>query len=173
MFKIKNKQQTNQADVIDGKLILSFPGAINPIVWQMDIVGTKASAIEVLTKDDHYELALKGARNDHNTIASFSSREDAVNALTAVSRAMQEADGKIHAPTGGTYSTNKKSNGSWFATLLKITGIIILLFIIYAIIAIIATANMDPSQFNTASPTSAPADSTGMPMSADDFLNNQ
>ena len=37
----------SSARVVDGKLILSFPHALTPVVWQMDLSQTKASALEV------------------------------------------------------------------------------------------------------------------------------
>ena len=44
---ISNKNGAS-ANVVDGKLILSFPHAQTPVLWQMDLAQAKASAIEVL-----------------------------------------------------------------------------------------------------------------------------
>ena len=53
----KDKTKTTSASVVDGKLILSFPHAQTPVLWQMDLTQAKASSLEV-TKSEKGKVAL-------------------------------------------------------------------------------------------------------------------
>lgn len=87
----KNHNDAN-ASVVDGKLILSFPEAITPIVWQMDLNDAKSSSFEVTNDGDHFALVTKkqGAQKKES-IAPFSTKEQAVAALMATSSALKTA----------------------------------------------------------------------------------
>ena len=103
MFGQSNKNQGNAASarVVDGKLILSFPQALTPIVWQMDLSDAKSSAFEVIQDNDNYTLISKkqgGQKKD--VIAPFAARSEAVDALMATSRALENAHGQIRTANG-------------------------------------------------------------------------
>lgn len=86
---------SSSAKVVDGTLIISLPDAISPVVWRMDFGHAKSSAIEVRDNDGHYVLILKTPKGDVNDIAPFDSKSKAVNALMAVSKAMEHGQGQI------------------------------------------------------------------------------
>lgn len=87
---------TSGARVVDGKLILSFPDAIKPVLWQMDIVSAKASALEVETlQGGQAALMLKTPKGEQTTVAVFESREAALSALMTVGAALGCAHGQI------------------------------------------------------------------------------
>lgn len=169
------------ASVVDGKLILSFPHALTPVVWQMDITQAKSSALEVLKaeKDEIYTLTLKTQKGEKVEIASFDSREQAINGLMAASKALEAGHGNMQIAanedqniTIARASQKKGSKGKW------ITGIVaaIALFLLFGLWG--ATAPSGPQSIRTAAGTnpqqsSAPsaAQSAGVPVSADDFLN--
>lgn len=84
------------ARVVDGKLILSFPEAVNPVLWQMDLVSAKASALEVETlQGGQAALMLKTPKGEQATVAIFESREAALSALMTVGAALGCAHGQI------------------------------------------------------------------------------
>lgn len=187
---------TASASVIDGTLILSLPDAITPIVWRLDLVHAKASALEVRTNDDStFTLALKTPRGDVNEIAKFSSRGRAVAALMSVTRAMEQAHGQIkpaandgepynptHLPVPlqtrrrkSTATAHPSDRKGWM-------GGVVALALIIGLGAILL--NMGPrhvSALSSASPAAgsaagmaAPAaDTSGVAVSADDFLKNR
>lgn len=158
------------ANIIDGKLILSFPGAINPTVWQMDLATTKASALEVQKTEDHFDLVLKIASKDTQKIASFTTQTEAVTALTATSKAMENASGKIHPSSSeNSYNYSKPKSGI-LKTLAKIIGVLAVLFIIYLIIGIATLPKTGALQQSNTTQQNPAESSNGVPMSAEDFL---
>lgn len=173
------KSSAVPASIVDGKLILSFTAAKNPIIWQMDLVNIKISALEIQTQDEETTLVLRNPKGDTITIAVFHARQDALDSLVEISNALAKAHGQIGgAPKGengeaapSPYTGKKKS---LFKNLLTLIG-----FITVAIIGISFALNL-LSGLNTrgdqsASPTSLSQSSAqdGTPVSADDFLKGQ
>ncbi len=104
----KTADSNTAARVVDGKLILSFPAAQNPIVWQVDLSEIKASHFEVnhVEKNNVYALnmikdnnasAKANAKTTTKTsqkttqIALFATQDAAAQAL------MDTADALVHA----------------------------------------------------------------------------
>ena len=176
LYGLSNSQKSS-AKVVDGKLVLSCPGALNPIVWQMDFAHVKASALEVNENknDGSFALKLKTPKGENVQIAPFAKKEEAVQGLMAASKALENAQGKIHAvPTKNTNSqtphtqTPEKSASSWIPAILGLALLIILLFVWSAL------SPHAPSSINqsvTPGSAASSANSTnGVPLSADDFL---
>ena len=70
------KDYKSSAKVVDGKLILSFPNAVNPVVWQMESQEAKASALEVNDNEKSgYDLVLKTLKGERVQVASFAEKE--------------------------------------------------------------------------------------------------
>ena len=83
------------AKIVDGILVISLPDAINPIVWQMELGQSKASALEVRAgADGTHILTLKTPRQDVQDIAAFTNRDQAVKALMTVSSALENGNGQ-------------------------------------------------------------------------------
>jgi hypothetical protein len=183
---------TASASVVDGTLILSLPDAITPIVWRLDLVHAKASALEVREAENAtFILALKTPRGDVNEIAKFASRGRAVAALMCVTRAMEQAHGQMKpaANDGEPYNpthlpvpvrtrrakahATQPSNGK------GLIGGVIALLLIVGLGAVLL--NMGPRQvtaLSAASPaagtsTASSPQSAGVAVSADDFLKNR
>ena len=184
---LSSKKQTSDASasVVDGKLILSLPDAKTPVVWQMDLTTTKASALEVQHNEetDIYTLTLKTPRGETIEVAPFTNREYAVEGLMAASSALENAHGQIRGITQeGAAPANdaaasipaqaKTSGGSgkkWLIAILSVAGIFVL-FNIWA-----QLMPRPPASVNYAA-QSAPVDprnSAGVPVSADEFLRAQ
>ena len=103
------------AKIIDGKLILSFPDAITPIIWQMDFGAAKMSALEIRTLDEKNQLLLTAPKADTIEIASFNDKNQAIDHLVAISKALDKAQGNIRQKDGKASKTNP------FIKTLKIT----------------------------------------------------
>lgn len=167
------------ASVVDGKLILSFPGAITPIVWQMDLSKAKASALEIQEKNGGYALVLKTAKGETTDIAPFDERAKALDGLMAASRALSSAHGHIYTPTQGSDSATPNAQGAYpkkksklIPILLSVLGVIVLLWILSAV------NYQAPQGYNNASAPSqqsanSAAQSSGVAVSADDFLSGR
>lgn len=179
------------ASVVDGTLILSLPDALTPVVWRLDLGHAKASALEVRDHEDgSFTLLLKTPRGDVNEIARFATRGRAITALMSVTHAMEQSHGQFRpAAYGGEpynaahlpvpvlrkrgkahAAANSNSNGKgWLGGLVALALIILLGGIIL---------NMGPKQvastaaLNPAAGT-PPSQAAGVPVSADDFLNNR
>lgn len=191
-LKYKKYDDAN-ASVVDGKLILSFPEALTPIVWQMDLSDAKSSSFEVTNDGDNFALVTKkqGAQKKES-IAPFPTKEQAIAALMATSSALKNGHGHIH-PSGAAQPTqaapqqiyhmssqtaqSKGGAGKWIVA--------ILCFLIIGFLFMMIM-NMQPrmvgssgngtntieSAGSTASPAS-PSNSAGVPVSADEFLRSR
>lgn len=182
--------KSSSARVVDGKLILSFPEALTPILWQMELNEAKASALEVRAAGDGvYTLTLRTARGETLEIAPFEKREDAVAALMVIAKALESAHGQIrpfhHAAAPATESAaaipsaapvaplkireRKSAAGKWAA------GILGVLFV-FVLLNMWAYLSPRPPSGMGAASSAAPAgagsaqSSAGVPVSADDYL---
>lgn len=166
-------QHGSTASVVDGKLILSLPGALTPVVWQMDLAQAKASALEVLPAKDeqNFTLTLKNAKADNIDIATFGKRTEAVDALMAASRALASAHGQIRPADGtATASVRPRKRGR---LIVPVLGILLLFALIAVWISLLPRApGTEPGSASPAAmqTDSATAPSPGVPVSADDFL---
>jgi len=172
------------ASVVDGKLILSFPGAINPVVWQMDLSKAKASALEVQEKNGGFALVLKTPNGENLDIAPFDERDKAIQGLMAASRALENAYGQIHSASISNENTpnqtahahhggvEKKKGGKFWPITLGLLFILALLWI-WAGMSIEPLNGGYQQSAATQSSASGPqgaADQAGVPVSADDYL---
>lgn len=180
MLKILTPQDHNQsqADIVDGKLILTLPTAITPAVWQMDLAGTKASVMEVQEKGEEFVLVLRTPSGENLDVASFAQRANAVEALMIISSALKEASGKIYvpgAPANDAISLSPvapKKASSMGSIIFKIFGVLGMILVGYLLL--ITVIGLSSGARQNASVTSPQAEqSSGVPMSADDFLSGQ
>lgn len=191
---LKNEtKQVRAATVVDGKLILSFPQAITPIVWQMDLADAKSSSFEVIQEDGAFALVTKKqGEQKKDMIAPFQSRDDAVAALMATSEALASGHGHIrggdtqataHTPVHTIVSPAYAQVAPVTAKRGGVMKWIVAVLILAVLLGLIsAMASMRPrapgSVSNAASLSGAasntstqnPAESAGVPVSADDFL---
>lgn len=181
-FKTFKSAYTASAKVVDGKLVFSLPGAVTPVVWQMDLDNVKASALQVITDKDGalHILALKTPKGESTDIAAFEKREAAVQALMAASHALENAHGKIRSPAAGTGKETgrpdipytmpaKRSGGSKWGIVLAVVFIVILIGIWGSLSMSPQTTDLNAARSTSPAETS-PENRTGVPLSADDFL---
>jgi hypothetical protein len=174
---------SSSAKVVDGTLILSLPDAVAPVVWRMELGSVRSSALEVREREDGlFVLTLKTPKGDVSDVAPFSERGRALRALMAVSDAMAHAHGEIRPAAaandagGGPAAApapRRRARGSNLAA--GIVGLVVLAFLLFML------ARLAPNPAGMQMPAAAeggasavgggsPADATGVPVSADDFL---
>ncbi|MCC6598017.1 MAG: hypothetical protein IT559_04440 [Alphaproteobacteria bacterium] len=160
------------AHVVDGRLILSLPLAIRPIVWQMDLSQTKSSALEVREADEGktHILVLKTPRGETVEIAPFANKNDAIEGLMAVTGAFENAQGQMqpnNTANNASVTTVQgrppaaKGHGKWLAAILILilTGTLFLLW----------TSPTGPASQTPIDPQNT----AGVPLSADAYLQNR
>jgi hypothetical protein len=201
---LKKSQETTRnanAVVVDGKLILSFPEAITPIVWQIDLQDAKSSSFEVVEDKDGFALTTKkqGAQKK-DVIAPFAQKQDAVNALMATSYALQGAHGKISGLSVAS-SDNSASNaakhaaaqslphgyapliiekskggfGKWLIVIIALILIVMMFSMMSAMQPRVPGSVDNAAGFGnrTAAGGTPASESSGVPVSADDFLRSR
>ena len=181
-----NIKIANSATVVDGKLILSFPEAQIPVIWQMDLVNAKSSALEVQEKKDKkfFALILKTTKGETVEIAAFENRKNAIAALMAASYALQNAHGQIKQPQAGgaipviasgqaqiSQTKNTRKKGKWIAVIITLALIIFLINLINSISP--RPSSLIASGGNTVSGNTQSNDTSGVPVSADAYLKGQ
>ncbi len=184
-MKRKNKKPlTSSAEVVDNHLILSLTNANEPIVWRMalDKIGTASFEIKEIKTSGHHKLILKPKKGTAETIATFEIKNDALEALIQASDAMQKPahsnknlntnEQKINIVAAGpTSQKNKQSKSKWLWLLL---GLLIVIGLYSYLMSLMPSRIQDLG--NTQTTNSAPVTpsnlQSGVPMSADDFLNN-
>lgn len=162
------KRPHKPATVIDGKLILSFPYAHKPVVWQMDLADTALSALEIETKDDLAILILKKQDNDKKsiTIASFENPDHAVEHLISISKTLASSHGQINKDK----ATKPSALKSWGKKVLIVIGA---LFAISFILSLFSGAGTQTNSQNLSQNGIIEQSTDGSPVSADAFLQNQ
>ncbi len=163
------------ASVVDGKLILSFPHAITPVVWQMDLSQAKASALEVHENKDTgvATLVLKTPGGSNTDIAPFEKKSQAVDGLMAASRALESAHGQIRGVASDNIAMTRPreaaSTGKWIAAILAL----VMLFVLVNIWG--SNLPQGPASVSNATSSLSPppmAEQNGVPLSAEDLLSN-
>lgn len=193
MFNNTNPNRST-ASVVDGTLILTLPEALRPCVWQMQLGQTKSSALEVRDQEDgSYLLVLKTPRSEFLEIAPFAHKARAVDALMAVSRAMERAHGQLQAYNPATQYPMPAviPQRSAIARFFRVIGFCLLFLVAAALLlggflwltrdktgSSTAVAPVEQGdnglQQMSVPPASAPEPIPGgEPVSAEDFLNNQ
>ncbi|PCI96477.1 MAG: hypothetical protein COB14_09995 [Alphaproteobacteria bacterium] len=167
------KHPSSNITIVDGKLILSLPDAQMPVVWQMDLGKAQSSVFTIQEdkKQKNFTLILKNSDDTTNEIASFKNKQDAVDILMETSSVIQNAHGQIK-PSAANNNNGQGKNDRTSAILA-----LALIFVLGLIWTISASGKLDPSARATTSSTSPSGanarDSSGVPVSADDFLSNR
>lgn len=171
----------SRAHVAGNKLVLSFPDAISPCIWQMDITSAAMSAVELeSTPDGIFALVFKDGKKTTETIAKFASRAKAVRALMHTSEAIEGglnhiSPGSKNAATAPSVIIQKPSFiGSIFKGVFVTIAVILVLgfLILFGVNALIGpNTNLATQQSLQSNSAQQPAgNAVGVPMSADDFL---
>ncbi len=175
------------AEVVDNHLVLSFPEAVDPIVWRMslDKIGTASFEVKQDSDSDQTKLILKPKKGTTEIIASFATKKEAVDALMIASKALQQTGANTQTTQKKTIiqpsqeennshetviinSTNTTTEKQkWFLALI---GAFIVLGLYYYLTSLIPETVQNFGSSATSSVSSNPTEASGVPVSADDFL---
>lgn len=177
---IQGMTSDNTASVVNGKLILSFPNAETPVVWQMDLEKAASCALEIKEdkKSKLFSLVQKISDDQQNTIASFKEKAEAIASLMATSAALQNGETKLinvaQANTAPSiqYAQAPQTKGEGKKAAILAFLLILLLVIIWAISVPLGQIKLSERNRSGESGTGATAPA-GEAVSADEFLKNR
>jgi hypothetical protein len=187
--KTETGEPQSSAVVVDGKLVLTLPDAMTPVVWQMDLDQAKSAALEVQEdkKKKAFCLMLKDTKGESVEIAPFEEKTQAVRALMMTSQALQDGQGKIRPQAvmqmpyqgfnpemmAAAGIAHKKDSSNKIGGFLAIALIIILMLVWVLSIPRQGDLPTMGGQSTSASGVSGGSSEAGIPVSADDFLSQQ
>lgn len=178
MGLLNKKELTSSAKVVDKHLILSLPNAVEPVIWRMslDKIGTASFEIASTKNSTVCKLVLKPKKGTAETIAKFNQKDESLEALIKASEALQSSEhadttkSKIATENKAAPSNKEKTNHKWLYLFIGFLAVIGL----YAYMSSLMPKKINDfgqtKQTNTAF-GNAPKTETGVPLSADDFLN--
>lgn len=191
-FSLKNilsPSPSSTASLVDGHLILSLPDAIDPVIWRMalDKIGTATFGIKTSNDNKTTKLILKPKKGTVEIIATFDSKKEATTALMLTSNALQTQSAQTINSDSSERRTSttqdravkptpmaappapKAETQKWSIAIL---GALIVIGLYVYLTTLIPDTNIG---FEPSTPTSfvttSPQETTGVPISADDFLN--
>ena len=169
--------------IVDGKLILSLPNAQTPVVWQMDIEKAQSAAftIQENKKKKSHALVLKNQDGEADEIALFDTKEGAVEILMETSEALQNAQGQIKAGAPANTNTSlpsssavsSKEEGSDKLGAFLAVALVVALILIWSVSSSVPEKISGASNASSASGNLDARQSSGVPVSADDFLSKR
>lgn len=174
---MKASKTTSSVKIVDGKLILSLPDAKEPVVWQMDLAHAQAAAFTVKEdkKAETFNLVFKAQGEKQEDIAPFDDRQSAIDILMKTSETLQNAQGKIQNSASTTASAPKSEKGDKLGAVLAVILILLLfftwMFFSSAPYKFAGIDHVENGNYGTA--TGNPRETSGVAVSADDFLSNR
>jgi hypothetical protein len=173
----KASKTTSSVKIVDGKLILSLPNAKDPVVWQMDLAHAHAAAFTVKEdkKEKTFNLVFKIQGEESENIAPFDNKQSAVDILMETSEVLQSAHGKIQCSSSVKPAPTQDKKGDKLGAVLAII-LIILLFLTWIFFSSASykfAGNGSVSSRNYGTATGDPRQTSGVAVSADDFLSNR
>jgi len=177
MGLLNKKNVTSSAEVVDKHLILSLPNATEPVVWRMalDKIGTASFEVKQIKKSEAHKLVLKPKKGNAEQIASFENKDTALSALIDASTAMQSCekrDDVVHEQKTTTALPQAGERKSYKWLYLFLSFLVVIALYIYMAKQIPNKINNFGSAAETALQTDTTSSQIGVPLSADDFLNN-
>lgn len=167
----------NEVRIAGGKLILSLPEAEAPVVWQMDLSGAQASSFTVSEdkKKKVFSLVSKTQNGEEDVVAVFKEKDQAVDILMQTSGALQGASVDVAgsgdaAVVTAAQPTEDKSDK--YGALIAL-ALIVVLFVVWMMSATSELGGEGIGQVAQGSADVAPRETSGVPVSADDFLSSQ
>tara|TARA_R110002095_G_scaffold75556_5_gene64502 strand:- start:625 stop:1182 length:558 start_codon:yes stop_codon:yes gene_type:complete len=178
----KTDTLTSTIKIVDSKLILSLPTAQMPVVWQMDLDKAQSAAFTIKENkgDKNFSLVLTQDGN-MNDIAFFDDKESALEILMETSSVLQNAHGQIK-PVAAASNTNvaaadqaasSKDGGSDKLGAFLAVTLVIVLVLIWSVSSSVPSKMSGSSALESMAASAEPRQSSGVPVSAEDFLNNR
>lgn len=177
------KDQKSGAEIVDQHLILSLLDAQEPKVWRMalDKIGTASFEVKQEKDSAVTKLILKPKKGTAEIIATYDTKDQAIKALTQASNALQYSESKSEKTIIKSKKTSskqsmdmvQKENSKW---VLVLFGAVIVVGLYMYLSTLIPEKNIgfdSSSSSSQVNETGSSLDRTGVPVSADDFLNSR
>ena len=176
----------SRASVAGDRLIMTFPDAVTPVTWQLDLKNANGSAIELeADKTGAFSLVSKQGQKAKQTIAKFDSRGKAVRALMSTTDAIEKGVKQLSyaqhnaAQAGQVPPAVIVKNSSVLGSVMKGVLTTLLVVIVLGILGlfglnfVVSSLNPDreaASQVSSGTVSGQNNEAVGVPLSADDFL---
>lgn len=169
--------------IVGDKLILSLPDSKEPVVWQMSLeqAGTAAFSVKEDSADKSYNLVLKSQDGASTNIAPFEDKSGAMAVLMEISQVLQSkqalrymganVSGKVGKVKGKPSGKSDKL-GAILAILLSIV-LIFIWFVSASASRNLGTSSSVQDEVSYGAGSTVSRDSSGVAVSADDFLSNR
>ncbi len=167
------KTTDSNINIIGNKLIISLPSAQMPVVWQMDLEQAQSASFTIKEdkKAKSFALISKIQNEEASEIARFSDKQVSVDILMEISNALQNAPVQTNIvssnPEAATIKSKSKDNKIGAILSLSLVLILIIIWVLSA------SKNLNNVEYKNSVSSSAPSSSSGVAISADDFLNNR
>lgn len=122
-----------KAFIRDGALVLYFETAENPVVSRFDLDSLAQANFEVNKREPNFALVLKDFSGSEQTVAQFSSKADAHQALYAILQALLD-----HQPSDKSCGTCCRKSSGWCRFFKWIFGILTVFVLIYLALILLA-----------------------------------
>lgn len=179
-----------KAQVVDDHLVLSLLHAQEPKIWRMalDKIGTASFEIKTDSNSNVTKLILKPKKGTAEIIAAFENKKIAIDALTAASSALQNQSAQVTTKNTEQKRTKAKQESETGAQkiiytdqppskaneaqkwLIALMGAIIVVGLYMYLTSLIPETNVEFQGQTARAVATDPQSSTGVPVSADDFL---
>ena len=184
--RLQNNEETPRAMIREGTLIMMLTNAISPVVWRLDMRHVNSSALEIRrNQEGEFDLVLKTPKADLNKIASFDDRAQAIKALNAVMKAIEQAPiipkGReivpINSPapsvssgsSGTILMPRHKKSRPILAGFIGACLVVLLLILVSLLLPVPANGPLPNGERSSISSSGG----AGQALSADDFLNQR
>ncbi len=175
------KELSSNVTIIGSKLIVSLPNAQMPVVWQTDLEQAQSSSFTI--KEDKkakiFILISKMQDGTVNEIANFSDKQESVDILMEISNTLQNIHAQINmtvaaAPTTSQTLHDQQKSGArdnkiGAAIALSLIAVLLIIWIMSASNNLNTTKENGNNNISSANTRS----SSGVAVSADDFLSNR
>lgn len=175
-----NSPLRSSAVIVGGDLVLTFPEALSPVIWRMDIDRMRSSVIEILPQADTADvlLTVKTTSGESFDIARFADKTKALEAFAQISKAMREPQvmgsaigvdsGLSVPPSLPTHPAYSSSSFSGFVKWgIALLGVVLVVYL-FSYIGSLAPRFEEGGSVTVGQ--SAEDDQSGVPLSAESYL---
>ena len=160
-----------EVNFIDGFLIISSTEAIDPIIWRMELGNVQETIISIKKNKDNYDLKIKTSSNKEKNIASFETKDQAINVMSLINKSLEGKEEQVI--KSSSISGNSQSNSEKKSYKSDIIMAVIGTILIFILISLIQSPSNNNSEMINSYNGQNTEPSIGKPLSADEFLESR
>lgn len=167
--------KTTTASIADGHLVLSLLDAQAPKIWRMDLnkIGTATFELKSEKDSETTKLILKPKKGTAEIIAAFDTKDAAFDALTIASDALNYKQVSIKQRSEKDITSKQMSDTSQSSSkkwILLLIGFVTIILLYVYMTTLIPQTTIGFEQTPDINSQSSGNSTTGVPLSADEFL---